>query len=158
MMGAEWLRLPSIQEGTPEEQLRDIRNYLFQLSEQLQYALSHGESQSGQDWEGLLRPLLNSGELMGSLTALTEKRLEGRYLSGDSWEADRRRVSEEQAKVLCRLGALEDRASREEPAQSGYCWPGTPGMQTQQGERVHFTALPHPAGPLQQLPDGHWRA
>ena len=84
MMGAEWLRLPSIQEGTPEEQLRDIRNYLFQLSEQLQYALSHGESQSGQDWDGILRALLNSGELMGSLTALTEKRLEGRYLSGDS--------------------------------------------------------------------------
>ncbi len=157
MMGAEWLRLPSIQEGTPEEQLRDIRNYLFQLSEQLQYALSHGESQSGQDWDGILRALLNSGELMGSLTALTEKRLEGRYLSGDSWEADRRRVSEEQAQVLCRLGALEDRASREEPTQSGFCVPGTPGMQTQQGERVHFTALPHPASPLQQLPDGHWR-
>ena len=157
MMGAEWLRLPSIQQGTPEEQLRDIRNYLFQLSEQLQYALSHGESQSGQDWDGILRALLNSGELMGSLTALTEKRLEGRYLSGDSWEADRRRVSEEQAQVLCRLGALEDRASREEPTQSGFCVPGTPGMQTQQGERVHFTALPHPASPLQQLPDGHWR-
>ena len=157
MMGAEWLRLPSIQQGTPEEQLRDIRNYLFQLSEQLQYALSHGESQSGQDWDGILRALLNSGELMGSLTALTEKRLEGRYLSGDSWEADRRRVSEEQAQVLCRLGALEDRASREEPTQSGFCVPGTPGMQTQQRERVHFTALPHPASPLQQLPDGHWR-
>ena len=157
MMGAEWLRLPSIQEGTPEEQLRAIRNYLFQLSEQLQYALSHGETQAEPDREALLRTLLNSGELMGSFTALMGKRLENRYVSGDSWEADRRRLSEEQAKVLCRLGALEDGVAQEEPAQSGFCVPGTPGVQTQQGDRVTFTALPHPGGPLRQLPDGHWR-
>ena len=157
MMGAEWLRLPSIQEGTAEEQLHAIRNYLFQLSEQLQYALSHGETQKDPDWEGALRALLNSGELMGTLTALTEKRLEGRYLSGNSWEADRRRVSEEAARVLCRLGALEDQAPPESPMDCGFCSPGTPGVQTQQGDRVTFGALHHPAQPLRLLPDGHWR-
>ena len=157
MMGAEWLRLPSIQEGTPEEQLHAIRNYLFQLSEQLQYALSHGESQAEPDREGMLRTLLNSGELTGTLTALTEKRLEGRYLSGDSWEADRRRVSEELSGVLCRLGALEDQAAPESPVDCGFCSPGTPGVQTQQGDRVTYEELHHPAQPFRLLPDGHWR-
>ena len=66
MIGAEWFRLPNLPEGTPEEQLRAVRNYLYQLSEQLQYAFSHTEEVPTMEKEDLGAAVL--GVLIGEIT------------------------------------------------------------------------------------------
>ena len=35
------LRLPNLTEGEPEAQLRQLRSYLYQMQEQLQYVLTN---------------------------------------------------------------------------------------------------------------------
>ena len=40
------LRLPNLTEGEPEAQLRQLRSYLYQLQEQLQYVLSNLDTEN----------------------------------------------------------------------------------------------------------------
>lgn len=50
------LRLPSLTDGEPEAQLRQLRSYLYQLTEQLQLALgSREEITAVPDTQKLLR-------------------------------------------------------------------------------------------------------
>ena len=43
------LRLPNLTEGEPEAQLRQLRSYLYQLQEQLQYVLSNLDVENMSD-------------------------------------------------------------------------------------------------------------
>ena len=155
MIGAEWFRLPSLPEGTPEEQLRAVRNYLYQLSEQLQYAFSHTEE--APDTETLRGMLLEEPEFTGRLAALAGKRLEGQYLSAEGWEADRRKKNAQWAKAMCRLSTLEDREAPERETGPALCKGAPAGYQEQTGERVCFTPLEAPEEIFKKQPDGHWR-
>lgn len=158
MIGAEWFRLPNLPEGTPEEQLRAVRNYLYQLSEQLQYAFSHTEEVPTMEKEDLGAAVLGSAELVERLAAMAGKRLEGKYIGADSWEADRRRGEAQWARVLCALAALEDRPGEERRETDPAFRRGeVPGYQEQTGERVCFTPFAGPETPFRKTPEGHWR-
>lgn len=158
MIGAEWFRLPNLPEGTPEEQLRAVRNYLYQLSEQLQYAFSHTEEAQSVEREDPGAAVLGSAEVVEKLAALAGKRLEGRYIGADSWEADRRRGEAQWARALCALAALEDRPGEERRETGPAFRKGeVPGYQEQTGERVCFTPFAGPETPFRKTPEGHWR-
>ena len=43
------LRLPNLTEGEPEAQLRQLRSYLYQMQEQLQYVLSNLDVENMSD-------------------------------------------------------------------------------------------------------------
>lgn len=43
---------PNIPEGRPEDQIRQIKSYLYQLTDKLNYALQQLEKQQGTNKEG----------------------------------------------------------------------------------------------------------
>lgn len=43
---------PNIPEGRPEDQIRQIKSYLYQLTDKLNYALQQLEKQKGTNKEG----------------------------------------------------------------------------------------------------------
>ena len=154
MTGWEWLRLPSLPEGTAEEQLRAIRNYLYQLTEQLQYALSHEDQTTP-----VTQTSLPTEETAQALLALVGKRFDSRYVGADSWETYRRRENEIRAEETRRLAALEDRPREETPVcPVPLRQAGTLGLQREDGKDIRFEPLETPAVLLKQQPDGHWRA
>lgn len=137
------LRLPNLTEGDPESQLRQLRSYLYQLTEQLQIALgSREEGAAPQDPQMLLREAV----------ALSAKRGDGRYVGLETLEGPWRR----QAKALEALQALAAALPEQEksalPRQT-LCHAGNPGVQLREGDTVRFLPLP----PWTYTADGHWQ-
>lgn len=157
MTGSDFLRLPNLPEGPAEEQLRAIRNYLYQLAEQLRLALDDG-GEKGPDLEALGNRLLESEALIGKFLALTGRRFDGRYIGADSWEADRRGAAAQAAEIRLRLAGLEDRPpEKAAPCPVALRQAGALGIQRQAGENIFFSPLAEPEGPLKRAGDGHWR-
>lgn len=77
------IRLPNLTEGDEQEQLRQIRSYLYQLARQLQYALGSGGkgAQTPGGTEGLTYPAMK-GMLLRSGEVVTRAGFE-------SWKAER---------------------------------------------------------------------
>ena len=86
MARLEGLRLPGPGTGDTQEQLRQLRNYLYQLTEQLQYALAEGEQNQAQTFARLREMLQSSPELMDAVAGTVSRRYDGRYLLGRLWE------------------------------------------------------------------------
>lgn len=157
MKGCDWIRLPNLPEGPAEEQLRAIRNYLYQLAEQLRLALDDGGEEE-PDLEALGARLLESEAVIQKFLALTGRRFDGRYIGADSWEADRRGVAAQAAEIRLRLAGLEDRPQEKaDPCPVPLRQAGVLGIQRQEGENIFFSPLEGPDGPLKQAGDGHWR-
>lgn len=137
------LRLPSLTEGDPETQLRQLRSCLYQLTQQLQMALGTREqAQAAPDRQALLQEAL----------ALAGKQFAGRCEA--FLETPWRRQNEALEAVRRSVAALEDRtAPAPESDGISLCQADTPGFQIQTGERVSFTPLPI----YSRTADGHWQ-
>jgi len=88
-MGAE-IRLPSINGATAQEQVSQIKSYLYQLVEQLQYAFEHtapsssgGASVSVHEIEA---QLVHSSRLLQALYSEISTRLSGKYVAQKDFE------------------------------------------------------------------------
>lgn len=137
------LRLPSLTEGDPETQLRQLRSCLYQLTQQLQMALETREqAQAAPDRQALLQEAL----------ALTGKQFAGRCEA--FLETPWRRQNEALEAIRRSVAALEDRtAPTPESGGISLCQADTPGFQVQTDERIRFTPLP---GWIRTA-DGHWQ-
>ena len=138
------LRLPNLTEGDPESQLRQLRSYLYQLTEQLQVALGNREDTAAPpDTRGLLREAV----------ALSAKRGDGRYVGQETLERPWRQqigaveALEEQVERLTR------RKEAPERQEAALCRADGLGIRTQEGEQVRFAPLP----PFVRTADGHWQ-
>ena len=87
-MGTE-LRLPSINGATTQEQVSQIRGYLYQLVEQLQYAFEHTSSSSGGasvSVDEIEAQLVRSSKLLQSLYSEISTRFSGKYVAQKDFE------------------------------------------------------------------------
>ena len=136
------LRLPNLTEGDADTQLRQLRSYLYQLTEQLQLALgARTQVQEPLDRQALLQETL----------ALTVKQFAARCEA--FLEAPWQRQLEALEQLRQALAALEDRPAPAPACQAiALCQADTPGFQVQTGERVGFTPLPS----FTHTADGHW--
>ncbi len=136
------LRLPNLTEGDADAQLRQLRSYLFQLTEQLQLAFAAEEqTEDASDRQALLREAL----------ALTGKQFAARC--AEFLEAPWQRQSGALEQLRQAVAALEDGSARtpEAPA-AAVPLTDTPGVQSQRGETVRFT----PLLPFRPTAEGHW--
>lgn len=141
MSGLE-LRLPRLTEGAPEEQLRQLRSYLYQLTEQLQMELgSREEGGSCPDTQALLEQAV----------ALSAKRGDGRYAGLEALEDPWRKLTG--ALETLEAGAWAGGEPAAEMPKQQLCTAGCPGVQTREGETVRFA----PLLPWVRTPDGHWQ-
>ena len=137
------LRLSNLTEGDPESQLRQLRSYLYQLTEQLQIAFgSREEASVPQDPQTLLREAV----------ALSAKRGDGRYVGLEALEAPWRRQTGAIEALQALAAALPERETPEEPRQA-LCQAGNPGVQLREEDTVRFRPLP----PWTYTADGHWQ-
>lgn len=83
-MGAD-LRLPSINAQTDRGQLEQMRSYLYQLVQQLNYLLSAagtGAGNAGEPNENTIKSIvLNSTEILNTFYSMTKQRLDDVYVS-----------------------------------------------------------------------------
>ena len=138
------LRLPNLTEGEPEAQLRQLRSYLYQLTEQLQLALGSRE-------EAAVTP--DTQKLLREAVALSAKRGDGRYAGLEALEGPWRQQAGTAEALEARLALLEGKPEPPELPAGALCREGTAGMQVQQTDTVRFLPLP----PFVQTPDGHWQ-
>ena len=137
------LRLPNLTEGEPESQLRQLRSYLYQLTEQLQIALgSREETPAAQDPQTLLREAV----------ALSAKRGDGRYVGLEALEGPWRQQSKAIEALQAQAAALPEQEKSALPQQA-LCRAGNPGVQLREGDTVRFLPLP----PWTYTADGHWQ-
>ena len=136
------LRLPNLTEGDTEAQLRQLRSYLFQLTEQLQLAFAAEEqTKDTSDRQALLRETL----------ALTGKQFAARC--AEFLEAPWQRQNGALEQLRQAVAALEDGpAKTPEALTAAVRLTDTPGVQIQTGETVRFT----PLLPFTPTADGHW--
>ena len=136
------LRLPNLTEGDTDAQLRQLRSFLFQLTEQLQLAFA-GEEQTRDvpDRQALLREAL----------ALTGKQFAAR--SAEFLEAPWQRQNGALEQLRQAVAALEDGFTKTPEAPTAAVGlADMPGVQIQRGETVRFT----PLLPFTPTADGHW--
>lgn len=102
------LRYPNITAGSPQEQISQIKSYLHQLVEQLNYALpSMGSTSQTYEVQGAeisyydLRTLIMQ-ELNDVQTTFDQllKQLEEEYVKRTGWEADKRLATDAEGKVV----------------------------------------------------------
>ena len=136
------LRLPNLTEGDADAQLRQLRSFLFQLTEQLQLAFAAEEqTKDVPDRQALLREAL----------ALTGKQFAARCAEFLETPWQRQNGALEQLRQA--VAALEDGAAgTPEVPGNAVRLTGTPGVQIQTGETVRFT----PLLPFTPMADGHW--
>lgn len=83
-MGAE-LRFPNINGATAQEQVSQIKSYLYQLVEQLQYAFEHTSPSSSREAsvsvDEIEVQLVHSSKLLQSLYSEISTRLSGKYVA-----------------------------------------------------------------------------
>ena len=137
------LRLPNLTEGEPEAQLRQLRSYLYQLTEQLQLALGSRE-------EAAVTP--DTQKLLREAVALSAKRGDGRYAGLEALEGPWRKLQSALDALQAQLALPEKPVPPDLPAET-LCRAGTVGIQIQQADTVRFLPLP----PFVQTPDGHWQ-
>lgn len=136
------LRLPNLTEGDTDAQLRQLRSYLFQLTEQLQLAFAAEEhTKDVPDRQALLREAL----------ALTGKQFAARC--AEFLEAPWQRQNGTLEQLRQAVAALEDGAAKTpEALTAAVLLTDTPGVQIRAGETVRFT----PLLPFAPTAEGHW--
>ena len=93
-MTQELLRLPEIPEGTPEEQLRAVRRYLYLLAEQLEYILTTERQErlrEQQEARKLEDRLAVSPKVAEAVLTASARRFGSRYVEIQDYERDRAR-------------------------------------------------------------------
>ncbi len=96
-MTQELLRLPEIPEGTPEEQLRAVRRYLYLLAEQLEYILTTERQErlrEQQETRKLEDRLAASPKVAEGILTASARRFGSRYVEIQDYERDRARREE----------------------------------------------------------------
>ena len=154
------IRLPNVGGGTEEEQLRQIRSYLYQLAEQLQFLLEDPRSDREVGTGDIRDRLLGSPETMDAIAGSISRRYDGRYLPRQAWEpyaagqegtlretALLSRKNAEKARALeTLLRQLEDKELWEDPCLIPLYREGTLtgvelGQRRQLGRRITYRRL-----------------
>ena len=138
------LRLPSLTDGDPETQLRQLRSYLYQLTEQLQLALGSREE---------ITAVPDTQKLLREAVALSAKCADARYVGQEALENPWRQLREGLEALQARLTMPEQKPLPPEVPAEALCRAGTPGVQVRQADAVRFLPLP----PFVQTADGHWQ-
>lgn len=138
------LRLPNLTEGEPEAQLRQLRSYLYQLTEQLQLALGSREK---------IAAAPDTRKLLTEAVALSAKRADGRYVNQEALEHPWRQQRQGLDELETRLALLEDAPALPERPPEALQGAQGPGIQIQAENTVRF----HPLPPFVQTPEGHWQ-
>ena len=93
-MTQELLRLPEIPEGTPEEQLRAVRRYLYLLAEQLEYILTTERQErlkERAEAKKLEDRLAASPKVAEGILTASARRFGSQYVEIQDYERDRAR-------------------------------------------------------------------